>query len=191
MWWALRDITHKNCQTTIQKESTKMFWLGYFLKKRIQDENFQKIVAFNRGQLEQWLVDHELRSYYFINQARKSKLNYFSGKTSQRTEEMAAFKSAVREQLKTYVVEDSVNVQYYQRHVPAGENGQFGKVQLVQHLVDIRNVSDLWEGRFVFKYDLSLKDEIKFDDIEFYEKQQEELKNYQRAKWVDCLFFWF
>ena len=45
-------------------------------------------------------------------------------------------------------------------------------------MVDIRNVADLWENRIVFKYDPSLKDEIKFDDIEFYEKQQEELRNY-------------
>ena len=136
-------------------------------------------------------MEHELRSFYFLNQARRAKLNYFSGRTPNRGEEALALKAAIREQLKTYVVEDSVNVQYYQRHLPPGENGQYGKVQLVQHLVDIRNVADLWENRFVFKYDPSLKDEIKFDDIEFYEKQQEELRNYQRAKWVDCQFFWF
>jgi hypothetical protein len=33
MWWALRDANLQNCQTTIQKECTKMFWLGYFLRK--------------------------------------------------------------------------------------------------------------------------------------------------------------
>ena len=83
-------------------------------------------------------------------------------------------------------------MQYFQRHIPPqGENGQFGQPQLVQHLVDIRNITDLWENRFVFKYDASLKDEIKFDDIDFYEKQQDELRNYQRAKWVDCQFYWF
>ena len=34
MWWALQD-SMRSCQTTIQKDGTKMFWLGYFLKKRV------------------------------------------------------------------------------------------------------------------------------------------------------------
>lgn len=170
MWWALRDTQLKHCQTTIHKESTKMFWLGYFLKKRLQDENFQRIFALNKGELEKWLVDHELRSYYFLNQARLIKQNYFLGRTTYRNDSILAIKAIIKEQLKTYQVEDSVNVQLYQRQIPSqGENGQFVQTQLVQHLV-IRNIADLWENRIVFKYDPSLKDEIKFDDIEFYEK---------------------
>jgi hypothetical protein len=43
-----------------------MFWLGYFLKKRVQDENFQRIFALNRGELDKWLAENELKSFYFI-----------------------------------------------------------------------------------------------------------------------------
>ncbi|MFO0116728.1 MAG: hypothetical protein ACK521_03650 [bacterium] len=96
-----------------------MFWLGYFLKKRLQDENFQRIFALNKGELEKWLVDHELRSYYFLNQARLIKQNYFLGRTTYRNDSILAIKAIIKEQLKTYQVEDSVNVQLYQRQIPS------------------------------------------------------------------------
>jgi hypothetical protein len=52
-------------------------------------------------------------------------------------------------------------------------------------VVEIQNIANLWDSKFAFKYDPTMKDEIKVDDLEFYEKQQDELRNCQRAKWVD------
>jgi hypothetical protein len=45
-------------------------------------------------------------------------------------------------------------------------------------MIEIRTISDLWENKFVFRYDPSMRDEVKLDDLEFYEKQQEELRNF-------------
>lgn len=70
-------------------------------------------------ELEKWLVDHELRSYYFLNQARLIKQNYFLGRTTYRNDSILAIKAIIKEQLKTYQVEDSVNVQLYQRQIPS------------------------------------------------------------------------
>jgi hypothetical protein len=123
MWWALRDAQFKNCQTTIQKECTKMFWLGYFLKKRMQDENHQKIFAANRGELEKWLIDHELRNYYFINQAKLIKKNYYLGLNQQRLDEAAAFKAKIKEELAAYVVEETVSVILYNKPVAPPAEG--------------------------------------------------------------------
>ena len=41
------------------------------------------------------------------------KQNYYLGRTTYRSDSALAIKAIIKEQLKTYVVEDSVNVHYY------------------------------------------------------------------------------
>jgi len=50
MYWILQ--TKGNIQQTILKNSTKIFWLGYFLRKMMQEENLQRVKALNNEQLE-------------------------------------------------------------------------------------------------------------------------------------------
>ena len=46
MWWALQ--TDKTCQVSINKDDTKMFWLGYLLRKKIlHEDNLKEIKSFN------------------------------------------------------------------------------------------------------------------------------------------------
>ena len=90
-----------------------MFWLGYFLKKRVQDENYQRVLAMNKGELDKWLVENELKSLYFINRAKQTKRNYYMGSNLKQTQEDEVLKSIIKEQLRTYVVEDTVHVQTF------------------------------------------------------------------------------
>ena len=76
----------------------------------------------------------------------------------------------ILEELVGYAVEEAVGVTMYNRPVAPPAEGYMK--------MDIRTVGDLWENKFVFKYDPSLKEENRFDDIEFYEKNQDELKNF-------------
>lgn len=63
-----------------------------------------------------------------------------------------------------------------------------------EHMLDsrsINSIADLLDNKFAFRYDPSLKDDTKVDELEFYEKPQDELKNFQRIKWQESLFYWF
>jgi len=62
MWWALQ--TDGQLQTSITKNCTKIFWLGYFLRKNMQEENLIKVIAINRKELKKWQADHEIDHYY-------------------------------------------------------------------------------------------------------------------------------
>jgi hypothetical protein len=63
----------------------------------------------NKGELGKWLAENELKSYCFINQAKVIKRNYYMGVNLSRIEEERAIKSMIREQMKTYTVEDTVH----------------------------------------------------------------------------------
>lgn len=76
-------------------------------------------------------------------------------------------------------------VQSYSRHPQADENQQFTDIRT------ITTIADLWENKFMFRYDPLIKDEIKVEELEFYEKQQDELRIFQKAKWVEGHFYWF
>jgi len=58
MWWALQ--TDGRNITSINKNSTKIFWLGYFLRKNSQEENLQRIMAIHRKDMRKWHQDHEI-----------------------------------------------------------------------------------------------------------------------------------
>ena len=70
MWWALQS--NGNCQVSIHINGTKMFWLGYFLRKIIQQDNLVKLLHMNQNELTKWQSDREIENYY-ITQADQLK----------------------------------------------------------------------------------------------------------------------
>ena len=65
MWWALQ--TEGRLEKSVTKNSTKMFWLGYFLRKQMQKENLFKLIAKNKkgDHFMKWAADHEIETYYY------------------------------------------------------------------------------------------------------------------------------
>ena len=45
MWWALQK--NNELQVSIDRNNTKMFWLGYFLRKNMLEENLIKLTFIN------------------------------------------------------------------------------------------------------------------------------------------------
>lgn len=62
MWWALQTDGH--IVTSITKNCTKIFWLGYFLRKNMQEENLIKLMAKNKNEENKWVGEHEVDIYY-------------------------------------------------------------------------------------------------------------------------------
>ena len=72
MWHALRDPKTKNCQVTIKEQYYIMFWLGYFIRKIMHDDNLERIKQLNKENLKHWEKDMEIKDYY-KNEANKIK----------------------------------------------------------------------------------------------------------------------
>jgi hypothetical protein len=62
MWWVLQ--TDGQIKISITKNCTKMFWLGYFLRKSMQEENLIKVMARNKDEEKKWIAEHEIDIYY-------------------------------------------------------------------------------------------------------------------------------
>lgn len=45
-----------------------MFWLGYFLRKNMHEENLVKLMAMNRKETKKWQQDHEV-DLHFLQKA--------------------------------------------------------------------------------------------------------------------------
>lgn len=45
-----------------------MFWLSYFLRKNLQEENLDKVQSLNKGTLEKWQSDQIFKQFY-VHQA--------------------------------------------------------------------------------------------------------------------------
>jgi hypothetical protein len=52
MFWALQS--EGKLETAITKDLTKIFWLGYFLRKKMQEENMLKVMATHKNQLRRF-----------------------------------------------------------------------------------------------------------------------------------------
>ena len=50
-----------------------MFWLGYFIRRIMHEENLEKNREFNFDRLKIWESNNEIKNY-FINQAKKVRL---------------------------------------------------------------------------------------------------------------------
>ena len=50
-----------------------MFWLGYFIRRIMHEDNLDKLKHINRDQLHSWESNNEIKNY-FTNQAKKVKL---------------------------------------------------------------------------------------------------------------------
>jgi len=74
MWWALQ--TNGKLEKAITKNCSKMFWLGYFLRKQMQKENLFKLIAtIKKGEHKaKWQLDHEIENFYF-NQRLDAKMS--------------------------------------------------------------------------------------------------------------------
>ena len=46
-----------------------MFWLGYFIRRIMHEENLDRNKSYNFDKLEIWESDNEIKNY-FINMAR-------------------------------------------------------------------------------------------------------------------------
>ena len=62
-----------SCQTTIRVQHSTMFWLGYFIRRIMHEENLEKNREFNFDRLKIWESNNEIKNY-FINQAKKVRL---------------------------------------------------------------------------------------------------------------------
>lgn len=62
-----------SCQTTIRVQHSTMFWLGYFIRRIMHEENLDKNREFNFDRLKLWESNSEIKNY-FINQAKKVRL---------------------------------------------------------------------------------------------------------------------
>ena len=51
-----------------------MFWLGYFIRRIMHEENLEKLKMINMERLKIWESDNEIKNFY-INQARKIRLD--------------------------------------------------------------------------------------------------------------------
>ena len=49
-----------------------MFWLGYFIRKIMHDDNLERIKQLNKENLKHWEKDMEIKDYY-KNEANKIK----------------------------------------------------------------------------------------------------------------------
>ena len=58
MWWALQS--NGECQVSVYKNGTKIFWLGYFLRKIMHQENLIKLLHENHDELAKWHTDREI-----------------------------------------------------------------------------------------------------------------------------------
>lgn len=75
MWFALQHMN--SCQMTIRVQHSTMFWLGYFIRRIMHEENLEKLKMFNKDCLKIWESDNEIKNY-FINQAKKIRINYLN-----------------------------------------------------------------------------------------------------------------
>ena len=78
------------------------------------------------------MIENELKSYYFIQQAKEIKRNYYLGKNQIKLDEAMQFKNQVKEQLKNYQVEDTVQI--------FAKQLDMGSSQLIQHTIEIKTI---------------------------------------------------
>ena len=71
MWLALSD-TKGACQVTIKEQHSIMFWLGYFIRKIMHDDNLERLKQINKDTLSTWANQMEIKHYY-INEAKELK----------------------------------------------------------------------------------------------------------------------
>lgn len=71
MWLALRD-PKGTCQVTIKEQHSIMFWLGYFIRKIMHDDNLERLKQINKDTLPTWENQMEIKHYY-INEAKELK----------------------------------------------------------------------------------------------------------------------
>lgn len=62
MWYILQQ--DGNLQKTVNRNCTQMFWLSYFLRKALQEENLEKVLYMNNGTLDRWQSEQVFRLYY-------------------------------------------------------------------------------------------------------------------------------
>ena len=68
MWYALQF--KDDCQITIRVQYSTMFWLGYFIRRIMHEENLEKLLKIQENKLNVWESDNEIKNYY-INSAKK------------------------------------------------------------------------------------------------------------------------
>lgn len=49
-----------------------MFWLGYFLRKNMHEENLIKIIAMHRKETKKWQQEHEVELFW-LSKAQEQK----------------------------------------------------------------------------------------------------------------------
>ena len=87
MWYALQHMN--SCQTTIRVQHSTMFWLGYFIRRIMHEENLDRNKSYNFDKLEIWESDNEIKNY-FINMARQVRLDQLKiGASGQSNEQQA------------------------------------------------------------------------------------------------------
>jgi len=102
------------CQVSVYKNGTKIFWLGYFLRKIMHQENLIKLLHENHDELAKWHTDREIEHFY-INKAKELKKAQESWKlgkpfelASERKEKLR--RNAIYRQLTDYEIEDTVKI---------------------------------------------------------------------------------
>lgn len=55
---------------TIRVQYSTMFWLGYFIRRIMHEENLEKLLKIQENRLSLWESENEIKNY-FINQAKK------------------------------------------------------------------------------------------------------------------------
>jgi hypothetical protein len=51
-----------------------MFWLGYFIRRLMHEENLEKLKFINSDKLNIWEAENEIKNF-FINQSKKIRLD--------------------------------------------------------------------------------------------------------------------
>ena len=80
MWYSLQY--QKGCQTTVRIQHSTMFWLGYFIRRIMHEDNLDKLKQYNHDQLQKWESDNEVK-HYFLNQAKKIRVEAQTYSTEQ------------------------------------------------------------------------------------------------------------
>lgn len=169
MWYALQH--QNNCQSTIKVQHSTMFWLGYFIRRIMHEDNLDKLKHINRDQLHSWESNNEIKNY-FTNQAKKVKLAHT--KTSSQSQDKSKAESDMLKR----------EIQHYLQTTQHSTSAQLSRIE-------IREVNELWEGKSPYHFDKEQKHEYARQDKDCDQHITNVMHQRSRQLWDELQFYWF